>query len=672
MTSLTAQRRMAYEHADALVSQLWSDPVAAQREWDAELAALYAAVSAADLRDATARRAVLDGAPGSGSLRAAEEVLAGAPAPAPMRSAEGTPPSDGRGRRAHDRAGACGPGSASAAGAPDRALCTDPLDDAVVSAFVAAHRVASYALWLEVTATARLLVTRAGRTPSLPRRGRSRRATRDDGDGLLDDDVATELALAAGITVGMAASRVEAARSLVLDQRLPATAALLEQGQLDWARVAAVLGRTRDLPASTARAVEERLYTTPRVLGHGLTRFEHALDAALLAVDADAVEARRKRLRRGRRVGIHTAADGSAFFTAAGPAEAVVAAYNGIDAAARQLRGDGDPRTLDQLRFDLFVTASTSGSLPVPGHLLPVPSGCTPADSPADPPADPPADTSSKLSTDLHEPTPARPSRGTSSGPVRPEEPRATTGKVEDGASDRPWFSSRWPAVQVTVNVTVSAETLMGLTEDPGTVHGYGPIPAQAVRELVTDGVFRCVVTDGVHGTVLGVGRSTFTPGYTPGGRLRLLSRHAFAVCDVPGCEKAWWRCDLDHQVPYAEGGPTCSCNVRPLCRTHHRLKTAGLLVPVWSGPPGQPRSELRWVTRTGRAYSTDDTVRSATARNDPPVDRRTVRMHRPMRPRIATRRLPDLPRASRRRDGRVEPLTRETPPRPPATTHVS
>ncbi|KRC68454.1 hypothetical protein ASE20_16480 [Nocardioides sp. Root240] len=33
-------------------------------------------------------------------------------------------------------------------------------------------------------------------------------------------------------------------------------------------------------------------------------------------------------------------------------------------------------------------------------------------------------------------------------------------------------------------------------------------------------------------------------------------------------------RVDLDHQVPYAEGGPTAVGNLGPLTRTHHRIKT--------------------------------------------------------------------------------------------------
>ncbi|MBI4940771.1 MAG: HNH endonuclease, partial [Actinobacteria bacterium] len=255
----------------------------------------------------------------------------------------------------------------------------------------------------------------------------------------------------------------------------------------------------------------------------------------------------------------------------------ITAAYNGLDAAARYLRANGDPRTLDQLRHDLFVTGCTSGYLPVPADVLPVPAGCVP--------------TGGAPSTPGPEPTVA-----TDDG----------TGRGAENAEDflPAWFTTTWPDVQVTVNVTVSAETLMGLVDDPGTLQGYGPIPADAIRDLVRNGVFRCLVVDGVHGTVLGVGKNTFSPGYVASERLKLLIERAHPTCTAPHCGKASWRCDLDHATPYAQGGATCGCNVRPLCRPCHRLKTAGLLVPEQRNDPGDPPGTITWTTRTGRTWT--------------------------------------------------------------------
>ncbi|WP_088289882.1 HNH endonuclease signature motif containing protein [Kineosporia sp. A_224] len=562
------QWALADAHARRLVDQWWADPGAAQRDWDADLDALSAQVAADDRRGAVERRVALDGAPGLGSFAVVLEVL--------------------------DGAAAWTPGQAAVEG------FVDELADGAISGFAAARRVENHALWLQVALAAKVVRAFIGRTPSLPRRTRSGRLLTDDQDVLVDGSVALELAVAAGITQGRAAALVDAATALVIAERLPLTAQVLEQGRLDWPRLRMVVSRTRALTAEAVQAVERLLYATPGLLDGGTRRFDTALTAAVLAVDADAEARRRRRNRKGRRVSIQTTDDGAALFTAVGPGEAVTAAYNGLDAAARYLRQHGDPRTLDQLRHDLFVTGCTSGYLPVPADVLPVPPGCVPTGSTTAVPG--PAATSTTGPDDATSTSgPSRP-RGTS-GSAASADAEAGAGSTDADAVPE-WFTTTWPDVQVAVNVTVSAETLMGLVNDPGTLQGYGPIPADAVRDLARNGVFRCLVVDGEHGTVLGVGKNTFSPGYVASERLKLLLEHAHPTCTGPHCEKASWRCDVDHQTPYAQGGATCECNTRPLCRACHRLKTAGLLVPQRRHRPGEPPGTTTWFTRTGRTWT--------------------------------------------------------------------
>ena len=66
--------------------------------------------------------------------------------------------------------------------------------------------------------------------------------------------------------------------------------------------------------------------------------------------------------------------------------------------------------------------------------------------------------------------------------------------------------------------------------------------------------------------------------------------------CVFPWCTRpARTACDHDHAIPYDQGGSTCSCNIAPLCRHHHRLKTHTpwryrLLEPgvyLWTSPHG-------------------------------------------------------------------------------------
>ncbi len=45
-------------------------------------------------------------------------------------------------------------------------------------------------------------------------------------------------------------------------------------------------------------------------------------------------------------------------------------------------------------------------------------------------------------------------------------------------------------------------------------------------------------------------------------------------TCRFPHCTRPATRCDIDHHQPHDQGGPTCPCNLVPLCRRHHRAKT--------------------------------------------------------------------------------------------------
>lgn len=73
--------------------------------------------------------------------------------------------------------------------------------------------------------------------------------------------------------------------------------------------------------------------------------------------------------------------------------------------------------------------------------------------------------------------------------------------------------------------------------------------------------------------------------------------------CVFPFCARPARDCDCDHRVARGAGGATCDCNLAPLCRRHHRLKThAGWRysrieprVWLWSEPHGQSfvRDEL-------------------------------------------------------------------------------
>jgi len=64
------------------------------------------------------------------------------------------------------------------------------------------------------------------------------------------------------------------------------------------------------------------------------------------------------------------------------------------------------------------------------------------------------------------------------------------------------------------------------------------------------------------------------TDAYAIPDRLTDQTRLAQPVCAFPWCERPARRCDTDHVTAHGHGGPTCSCNLAPLCRRHHRAKT--------------------------------------------------------------------------------------------------
>ncbi|MEZ0353133.1 HNH endonuclease signature motif containing protein [Mycobacterium sp. pR1184] len=63
-------------------------------------------------------------------------------------------------------------------------------------------------------------------------------------------------------------------------------------------------------------------------------------------------------------------------------------------------------------------------------------------------------------------------------------------------------------------------------------------------------------------------------PGYVPSAALRDFVRCRDLTCRWPGCDRPAVECDLDHTIPYGDGGPTHASNLKCYCRTHHLVKT--------------------------------------------------------------------------------------------------
>ncbi len=124
----------------------------------------------------------------------------------------------------------------------------------------------------------------------------------------------------------------------------------------------------------------------------------------------------------------------------------------------------------------------------------------------------------------------------------------------------------------VTVNLTIDLPTLLGLAENPGQLNGYGPIPAAVARELAADGKWRKFITDPTTGNLLDFGRESYLPPQVL--RDFLLARDR--TCRFPGCRRSGIKGEIDHAIPWEEGGETSPKNLGILCKRHHQLKTHG------------------------------------------------------------------------------------------------
>ena len=79
--------------------------------------------------------------------------------------------------------------------------------------------------------------------------------------------------------------------------------------------------------------------------------------------------------------------------------------------------------------------------------------------------------------------------------------------------------------------------------------------------------------------------------------RLRRFLRLRAPRCEWPGCGARAARCDLDHDTAWPDG-PTCACNLGPLCRRHHRTKQNG-----WT-KTRHPDGSTGWTSPTGRTWT--------------------------------------------------------------------
>ncbi|KIC62621.1 HNH endonuclease signature motif containing protein, partial [Pseudarthrobacter phenanthrenivorans] len=154
------------------------------------------------------------------------------------------------------------------------------------------------------------------------------------------------------------------------------------------------------------------------------------------------------------------------------------------------------------------------------------------------------------------------------------------------------------PTPRADVLITVPVFALLGLTDEPAELDGYGPIPAFMARKLVADGAdsFHRVLVDPRDGAPLEIGRTRYR--LTPAIKrwLRIRDRK----CSFPGCSNHTPDNDTDHLTAWHHGGATDVSNLAQLCPKHHRLKHHS----HWTPDPATPDEPPGWTSPTGRHYN--------------------------------------------------------------------
>jgi len=353
-------------------------------------------------------------------------------------------------------------------------------------------------------------------------------------------------AAAADIAVRMRISetavRTRAANAEVLRQRMPRTWALFLGGCVEEQNAVSAAMLAASLPDGAASAwsdFDERVIGIAGILTP--SRFRVSARAARERVHPESLEARHARAAEDRAVWITPELDGMATLTACLPAAAAHGALARVDAMARHLsRQDDEDRTLAQLRADVLVDLLTTGSTDASTSITASPSTSTAASASA------------------------------SASAVRPS-----------------------------IAVTIPVLTLLGLSDEPATLDGYGPIDLATAKRLAgsTPSLVR-VLTHPITGTVLDVDRRA----YRVPADLRRWLGVAQPTCVFPGCARSSRDCDVDHRLDWQYGGTTSSDNLDPVCEHHHTLKHESR----WESYRCPSTGVTWWISPTAARWSAD------------------------------------------------------------------
>ena len=146
----------------------------------------------------------------------------------------------------------------------------------------------------------------------------------------------------------------------------------------------------------------------------------------------------------------------------------------------------------------------------------------------------------------------------------------------------------------VVIHVLADEATLNGSSDRPAYVPGYGPMPAEALRDIAIRAKTR---------PVRHPGDAPAEPRYRPSAALADFIRFRDLTCRFPNCDVPAAFCDIDHTVPYPYG-PAHASNLKCLCRHDHLIKTFNSGRGGWQDRQ-LPDGIVEWTSPTGHVWTT-------------------------------------------------------------------
>lgn len=391
-------------------------------------------------------------------------------------------------------------------------------------------------------------------------------ATIADGPfGGVDESEREDVSSALRLSAGTAQMRIDVARTLV--NHLPQTCSALATGEISPAHATVIAKETasaiRDgLSEFAVFSIEERAISYAEF--HTPSQVAQQVRTAIAKFAPETFEEVVERARDSRRVSCYNDIDGMSTVVAILPAEDAQTVMKAIEA---------------------FIVRSDRADSSSAGSRLAT------KDSRS-------ADASSENSADVYGKSEDARGKGATAKDSRSADMKradaltaiagfALASKLEDVALHRR---------PITINVTIDLPTLLGLSENPGQLAGYGAIPASVARALASDGKWRRFITDPQTGVLLDYGRQTYEP---PQGLIDFLIARD-RTCRFPGCRRSAALSDLDHAQSWEDGGTTSLDNLGALCRRHHQLKTHG----GWK-IESRADGSCTWTSPLGKIYQT-------------------------------------------------------------------